>query len=203
MTIDKERAIFEQFFPAESIDYCFALWKNNNFHFKITKARQTKLGDYSYDPRTGKHQVTVNYNLNKYAFLVTFIHEVAHLLVKVNVKYKHDPHGAEWKQYFRDTFKPLLNENILPKSILVQLIDYLRDPAASTGGHHGLYLALRSFDVSTGEIPLKELALNEKFSFQGRVFVRGELRRTRFVCTELPSQKQYLVPIVAMVRRVE
>jgi SprT protein len=134
--------------------------------------------------------------------LVTFIHEVAHLLVKRNVKHKYDPHGAEWKQYFRDTFRPLLSEDFLPKSILIQLSDYLKDPAASTGGHHGLYLALRAFDVATGEVPLKQLAANEQFSFQGRIFVRGELRRTRYLCTDVSSKKQYLVPAVAMVRRV-
>ena len=53
-------------------------------HLKITKDRSTKLGDFR--PTLGVnrgHRITVNYNLNKYAFLITLVHEIAHFHLRV------------------------------------------------------------------------------------------------------------------------
>lgn len=48
--------------------------------FKISKSRATKLGDYRHPFRGVGHKISVNNNLNAYAFLVTTVHEFAHLL---------------------------------------------------------------------------------------------------------------------------
>ena len=61
--------------------------------FKVSRSRDTKYGDYRH-PYQGKgHRISVNYNLNPYAFLVTTVHEFAHLLTWNEHQRKAKPHG--------------------------------------------------------------------------------------------------------------
>jgi len=77
---DQYFEIFERFLPPGSANYCHDLWRKHGFEFKIKKGRKTKLGDYRYDPRQKKHTITINNDLNSYSFLITYLHEVAHLI---------------------------------------------------------------------------------------------------------------------------
>ena len=198
MPTHKDLAVFERFLPAPSVTYCYNLWLQYKFHFKVTRPRQSKLGDYCFHPEKG-HQITVNGNLNTYAFLVTYIHEVAHLKVYHHYKRRKDPHGAEWKRFFKETFTPLLNENIFPVSILKPLVSYLENPLASTQKYKPLSLALNAFDAPNNEVMVSTLEEGTVFEIRNKVFVKGELRRTRYLCKEVKTGKQYLVPNVAMV----
>jgi hypothetical protein len=113
-------AIFQQYLPESTADYCFNLWKQYQFNFKVTRPRHSKLGDYCFRRDRG-HQITVNANLNPYSFLVTYIHEVAHLQTFKQYGNKPEPHGKEWKRYFRKTFQPLLIPEILPTALIIPL----------------------------------------------------------------------------------
>ena len=68
--MNEDLTFFQKYFPENTIDYCFNLWKEYQFKFKVTRPRQSKLGDYCYRRDRG-HQITVNANLNPYSFLVT------------------------------------------------------------------------------------------------------------------------------------
>jgi SprT protein len=184
--------IFEKYLPELSVAYCYQLWEKHKFHFKITKPRQTKLGDYSYRKDRG-HVVTVNANLNSYSFLVTYIHEVAHLVTFEQYGNKPDPHGIEWKRNFKKTFEPILNNNVLPVSVLTPLEKYLENPSASTIGSIDLVNALRTFDLEQSGITLESLEINTKFILNGQLFQKGELRRKRYLCTDCKTGKRYVV----------
>jgi SprT protein len=201
--MNNDLAIFEKYFPETTTEYCYKLWKEYQFKFKITRPRQSKLGDYCYRSDRG-HQITVNANLNPYSFLVTYIHEVAHLQTFKKYGNKPEPHGKEWKRYFRETFQPLLQPAILPIELLNPLIDYLKNPAATTQGAKPLIIALRQFDtnIEEGTIVLTSLQAGENFELNGRIFTKGELRRTRFLCTDHKNGKRYVVSSNALVKKV-
>lgn len=196
-------AVFEKYFPATTVLYCFELWNEHKFKFKITRPRQSKLGDYCYRRDTG-HQITVNANLNPYSFLVTYIHEVAHLYTFKQYGNKPEPHGKEWKSHFRNTFQPLLKAEILPTELIIALKEYLKNPAATTQGAKPLVNALRAYDVNDDEdkIVLTQLNLGDNFDLNGRIFTKGELRRTRFLCTDRQTGKRYVVSNNALVKKV-
>ena len=203
--MNKEYITFEKYFPPKAVTYCFELWKQHRFQFKITKPRQTKLGDYSFRKDKG-HQITVNGNLNPYAFSITYIHEVAHLVTFQQYKRKKDPHGKEWKSNFKKLFEPILTLDVFPESILQPLTMYLQNPFASTQGCVPLTNALRSFDelphIDNQHVPLTSLAVGESFLVNGKKFVKGELRRTRFLCTDPHSGKRYVVSANALVKKL-
>ena len=101
MTKSKKITSFFDHFPPSVAEYCFQLWQDHPFDFIVSKTRDSKLGDYRFSPQKG-HQITVNHNLNPYSFLVTYLHEVAHLLTYQTYKNKVLPHGNEWKKAFHD-----------------------------------------------------------------------------------------------------
>jgi SprT protein len=144
----------------------------------------------------------VNANLNQFSFLVTYIHEVAHLVTFEQYGNKPDPHGIEWKRNFKKTFEPILNNNVLPNSILTPLEKYLENPSASTIGSTDLVNALRKFDLEQSGITLESLEINTKFVLNGQLFQKGELRRKRYLCTDCKTGKRYVVLGNALVETI-
>ncbi|MFN8358154.1 MAG: SprT-like domain-containing protein [Spirosomataceae bacterium] len=194
--------VFRTHLPEPAVSYCYDLWQAHTFLFKITRSRQSKLGDYCYRLDQG-HQITVNHDLNPYAFLITYLHEVAHLLVFKQYVRRKAPHGKEWKAQFRQLLIPMMTETVFPKPILIALQLYVRNPTAATNSFGPLKEALKAFDpVDPNLISLLQVAEGEAFVLGKRVFVKGELRRTRVVCTELRSGRKYTVLAKAMVKKV-
>jgi predicted SprT family Zn-dependent metalloprotease len=188
--------------PAGAADYCHRLWLEYKFALRITRHRSTKLGDYRYSPEKG-HQISVNNSLNLYAFLITYIHEVAHLVTFSRYKRKVKPHGPEWKKSFQTLMAPVANSAIFPEELLLPLQQYMASPKASSCSDPKLMAAIRTFDVrSEGQVLLK-LQTGEKFRLSGRVFVKGTIRRTRVVCEEPATRKKYLVPSQAVVEKID
>ena len=49
-------------------------------HLTVTRERKNILGNYRNKIFDKNHRISVNGNLNKYSFLITLLHELAHLL---------------------------------------------------------------------------------------------------------------------------
>lgn len=161
--------------------------------FKISKARNTKLGDYRH-PYQGKgHKISVNNNLNPYAFLVTTVHEFAHLLTYNEHKNKVKPHGAEWKINFKKMMVPFFDAKIFPTDIERSIVSYLQNPAASSCTDLNLAKALKKYDTGKDTVHVETLPLNAVFALaDGRRFQKGEQMRKRFRCTCLDDGRIYL-----------
>ncbi len=186
--------------PPDAVDYCFDLWERNNFVFRVKNPRRSKLGDYRYVPSTGQHFITVNNDLNPYSFLVTYLHEVAHLLTFRKHGRKARPHGSEWKRNFRDITCPLLTPAVFPEDLLRPIASYIKNPAASSCSDPALMTALRAYDDETLPL-LRDIGHGELFALHNRVFEKGGLKRTRYVCREVRSGKSYLISAHAPVRK--
>lgn len=189
--------------PLQALDYCYALWEKYPFDFKITPKRNSKLGDYRYHYQQKTHRITVNKNLNHYAFLVTFIHEVAHLVTFQKYGHGEPPHGSQWKRNFRLLLVPLMNETVFPPDILLALEDYMKNPLSTTCHHYGLSKALHHHDEeSYGLVHLSKISVNEKFRLNNKVFTKEKLRRKRSLCKENNTGKRYLVSEIALVEAI-
>ncbi len=199
--MDSYLNIFQRFVPAQAAHYCLKLYEHFGFEFKIKKARQTKFGDYKYDPSTRKHIISINNDLNAYAFLITYLHEVAHLVTFNEYKNRVNPHGREWKENFRKIAQPVLNEEIFEPPVLLSLKKYLKNPKASSCSDPILYQVLSQYDQPNGKIFLKDLGPGDEFEFNGRTFRYISKRRTRMEVKEIQTGKKYLIPQLAEVIR--
>lgn len=164
-----------------------------DFKLKIKRERSTRLGDYT-SPRNGmNHQITINHNLNKYAFLITLVHEVAHLVTYNQFKHTVAPHGREWKQNFQQLMQPFLNTDIFPLEVFAALRKYMSNPAASSCADTNLLRTLKLHDENNDAVFLEYLPMNTTFIYNGsRIFVKGEKVRKRYKCREIKSGSIYL-----------
>src|SRR5690606_6767317 len=87
--------------PPDAVQYCWDLWQEDPFHFLLARSRSSKLGDFRYRMDREFQQITINHDLNRYQFLITYIHEVAHYRAFKTYGLKIRPHGLEWKRTFR------------------------------------------------------------------------------------------------------
>ncbi len=173
-----------------SVDLVVELLEQHPCKLKIVNNRKTKHGDFRKLP-TGQYQITINNDLNTYRFLLTMIHEIAHLVTHKKFG-RVKPHGVQWKQTFQHLMLPFLSPEIYPLEVLPLLANYLKNPKAATDSDVQLSLALKQFDARNGKIFMFELPLKSKFIFNKRIFVRGVKRRTRFGCIEISTGKTYL-----------
>lgn len=185
--------------PAATLDYCTELWQQNPFHFHLSKKRVSKSGDFTcrhgHTPR-----ITVNRDLTPLEFLITYVHEVAHLHVHKTYGFKAEAHGTEWKQKFQELMRPILQEHIFPEPIFSCLIQHMQNPKASTYADGELTRLLHRGDPRTSKLVyLADLPEGSTFDLNGRFFKKGKLKRTRVLCTEVKSKRQFLVPADAPV----
>lgn len=204
MKEDHVLAILEQHLPEQAVAYCLQLWKEKPFYLKLTKSRQTKIGDFTCRKDSARPRITVNHDLNPYTFLITYIHEVAHLHVFLQYGHRVEPHGEHWKGEFQKLFAPVLLPKIFPDAIFNSLSRHMQNPKASSFADTELTKALRIFDTGAHpNIVLSDLPEGSVFHLQGRYFTKGQLRRTRILCKEVKSKRQYLVPADALVSDVQ
>ena len=194
--------IFKRFVPEHAVAYCVRLYTYFGFEFKIKKSRQTKLGDYRYSPQTKKHTITINNDLNPYAFLVTYLHEVAHLVTFDDHGRRAAPHGLEWKQNFKKVAQPVLHGEVFPQPVLIALTNYFKNPKAASCSDPVLYNILRQFDGPSELIALSQVGNGEVFDFQGKHYLKLEKKRTRSVCQEVKTKRKYLISEIARVKKI-
>jgi hypothetical protein len=184
-------------------EYCFNLWHELSFDFIVSKKRDSKLGDFRFAPNKG-FQITVNHNLNPYAFLVTYLHEVAHLVTYQKHKNAVNPHGQEWKDAFLELFEPLLDPELLPFELVKVLKNYLVNPVATSNGYTPLVEVLKKYDpTEESALLLFHLPEGTKFQVKNLRLQKGKLRRTRYICQEVHTGKLYLVAKNAQVQLIE
>lgn len=180
------------FIPAEAQLMVKELLTVDHLSIKVKNERKTRHGDYRQLPN-GKHQITVNANLNPYRFLMTLIHEIAHFEAYKAYGRQIKPHGKEWKRTFQHVMLPFLRPEIFPIELLPLLAKHFKNPKASSDTDAELSLALKLYNEANDTTFVFEVPIGHTFKlYNGRVFKRGKQRRKRFECVELKTGKLYL-----------
>ena len=194
--------------PAAAHEYVGELLAARDVTVRVSRPRLTKLGDHRpprpVDPR---HRISVNDDLNPYAFLTTLLHEIAH----VDVWVKHagrrrrpKPHGPEWKGEFSAILAPVVAARWLPDDVAAALGTSMQNPAAMSCSDRGLVLALARYDdAATVRQRVEDMPLGGLFRVaNGRLFCRGRRVRTRYPCIEPTTGAEYRVHALAFAELV-
>ncbi len=193
----KEIEILKKYVPDKAVKDVAKLIHDHNIYITITKNRSSKLGDYRPPVRKPYHRITVNHNLNQYSFLITFIHEVAHL--RVWEKYKNkvsSPHGIEWVTEYRNLMNEFLKKDVFPNDLKPEISKSLINGKASSTSDLNLFRALKKYDNKPERddiVDLETLPEGQLFiTKNGGLFKKGGKRRVRYTCFNLNNKKWYL-----------
>jgi hypothetical protein len=175
----------------------------HSVHLTITRKRHTLLGDYRHPVPGRSHRISINGNLNPYAFLITLLHELAHLITFEQFGPRVAAHGAEWKQCYGGLLTELLAQVPLPEELQTELKRSLKNPAASSCAEESLMRVLKKYDVSQpGSCLIEQLQQGESFRIaDGRIFIKGEKLRKRYKCLDANSGAIYLFSPIYEVER--
>ncbi len=196
--------VLQRYLPNPFVGMVIDLLMMHAVQFKIVKPRKTKLGDFRAKNKHGKAQITINGNLNPYSFLVTTLHEFAHLTNYLEHEYRVAPHGKEWKLHYTRLLVPVIDHPETPEELRKALLKSTTNMKASSCTDQQLQRTLLTFDSRNDNLlTLEKLPKNCTFTLNGKTFEKGILRRTRYLCTDVISKRQYLVSALAHVELIE
>jgi SprT protein len=160
--------------------------------FLVKNKRKTKHGDYRR-LASGRHLITLNRTENPQRFLITLIHELAHLVAFKNYGARIKPHGLEWKSTYKTLMLPFLQPTIFPEPILGVLARHMKNPKATTDSDFQLVMALKTIEKTSASYVF-ELPEGAVFKlYNGKVFTKGPKMRTRYECIERATQRRYRI----------
>lgn len=200
----KEKEILAEYLPEAMIDPVFAWVVRHKIYLKITRSRTSKLGDYRPPgKKQAYHRITINHDLNPYAFFITFVHELAHLLTHKQYGTMVQVHGKEWKANYRKLMKPFLERNVFPPDLQRTVYQHLRNIKASTHADVELTRTLMLFDGGKRETLIEDLHPGDRFLFRNnQEFQVVEKLRKRYKCIELSSKRIFLFQPLTAVKMV-
>ena len=184
----------QAFLPPGTYEAVLHYLTHHKVHLTIARERRSILGDYRHRTLHQSHRISINGNLNTYAFLITLLHELAHLLTFEKWGNKVQSHGPEWKQTFGTLLAQFIQHKVFPNDIETALLKSISNPAASSCADMVLLKTLHRYDTNRkkGRF-VEELPMDALFKTRdGKVFQKGDKLRKRFKCVEVATGKLYL-----------
>lgn len=183
--------------PPNTVAHVERIFDGRRIAVRIVPPRRTKLGDHRaprgpHEP----HRISVNADLNPFAFLTTLLHEVAHAAAWDGHRGRRRlrPHGPEWQREFGAILAPVVASGALPDDVTAALDRSLRRPAAATCSDRGLVLALARYDRPVpGHVRVEDLPEGAVFRAGRLAFRAAERLRTRRRCFECRTGREYRV----------
>lgn len=192
--------VLQRYLPEHTLPFLRKWFADYYIHIKITKNRNSKLGDYRQMPDRS-HQITLNSTLQPELFFFVLTHELAHLLAFQKFGYRIAPHGAEWKQ----TFREMLLESIGVYDLALQPIirKFSRSPKANFMSSPEL---VRYFHIEDAEDPsvfLETLDVGQFFTYRNATYIINEKDKKKYICTQQPSGRKFFFKPLARVHKIE
>lgn len=193
-----------KYIPEPAVDEVFNLIVRYRVYLDITRERKTRHGDFRPPFNGMPARITVNHNLNKYAFLITFLHELAHQIVWEKYQNRVKPHGSEWKTIFSGLLTNFINNGSFPQEIAKSLNKNPDELYHSTVTDTLLFRQLKKYDLRTGFQLLETLPDQTLFMLpNGNKFRKLHKRRKNFLCVNLINGRNYVFNPLAEVIRLD
>lgn len=192
-------SLLEKYLPENCLPYLKKWFSDYSIHIKITRGRNSKLGDYRKMPDQS-HQITINSTLQPPLFFFVLAHELAHLLAFENCGHRISPHGSEWK----NTFRTMLLESIsiFDDDLKPIILKFAKSPKANFMSSPELvrYFHIEDYEDETSYI--EDLNINDHFMYRKQIYIIDEKRKKNYLCTQLDTDKKYIFKPLARVEKI-
>ena len=193
-------SVLEKFLPENALPYLKIWFGSYPCHLKITKNRNSKLGDYRKLPDKS-HQITVNGTLEPQLFFFVLTHELAHLIAFEKYGRRISPHGAEWKQTFREMLLESLT--VYAEDLRPIILKFSKSPKANFMASPDLVKYFHVPKEDDEQTFIENLKKGELFEYKKEIFVIEETTKKRYLCRNLKSGLKYKVNTLARVRKID
>ena len=192
-------SLLEKYLPENCLPYLKKWSGDYVIHIKITRGRNSKLGDYR-KMVDKSHQITINSTLQPPLFFFVLTHELAHLLAFENYGHRISPHGAEWKNTFRimllESFA-VYNEDLKPI-----ILKFTKSPKANFMSSPDLVRYFHIEDYEDESSYIEDLEIRDQFIYRKQIYIIEEKRKKNYLCIQLDTGKKYIFKPLARVEKI-
>lgn len=196
MSID----LLQKHLPENTLFFLKKWFGEEYIHIKITKERNSKLGDYrKLSPN--KHQISINATLPPDLFFFVLTHELAHMIAFVRFGYRIAPHGSEWKQVYREMLQESLQ--IYREDLRPVILKFSKSPKANFMASPELVRYFHAQRYEEDQLFIENLKSGESFVYKKNPYVLEEKLKKNYLCKNLQTGKKYVFKALVPVHKNE
>lgn len=188
----------QKYLPENTLPFLKNWFGEHYIHIKITKGRNSKLGDYRKMPDKS-HQITVNSTLQPQLFFFVLTHELAHLLAFEKFGNRIAPHGTEWKHMFREML--LESMEVYDDDLKPIIRKFSRSPKANFMASPELVRYFHIENLNENQCFLEQLETGNTFIYREQTYIITERRKKNYICKNLNTGKIYIFKPLAKVEK--
>ncbi|UOU99302.1 SprT-like domain-containing protein [Chryseobacterium daecheongense] len=188
----------EKYLPPHTLQYLKIWFSDYYIHIKITRNRDSKLGDYRKLP-DNSHEITINSTLVPQLFFFVLTHELAHLIAFEKYGRRISPHGAEWKETFRQML--LQSIEVYEEDLIPIIMKFSKSPKANFMSSPEL---VKYFHIEKQDDKLQfiqELQKGEYFIYRREKYLLEGLIKKNYLCKNLATGRKYSFKPLARVEK--
>ncbi|WP_294202160.1 SprT-like domain-containing protein [Chryseobacterium sp. sg2396] len=188
----------EKYLPENTLPYLKIWFADYYIHIKITRNRNSKLGDYRKLP-DGSHEITINSTLVPQLFFFVLTHELAHLIAFEKYGRRISPHGNEWKETFR---KMLLQSlDVYEENLRPIIVEFSKSPKANFMASPDLvkYFHIEGQDDTL--VFIETLKKGDFFVYRNEKYLLEGLIKKNYLCRHLDTGRKYSFKPLARVEK--
>lgn len=188
----------EKYLPQNTLHYLKIWFADYYIHIKITKNRNSKLGDYRKLP-DNSHEITINSTLVPELFFFVLTHELAHLIAFEKYGRRISPHGNEWKETFRKMLLQSIdvyNENLRPI-----IVKFSQSPKANFMASPDLVKYFHIERQDDALVFIEKLQKGDFFIYRNEKYLLEGLIKKNYLCKNLATGRKYSFKPLARVEK--
>lgn len=188
----------EKYLPANTLQYLKNWFLDYYIHIKITRNRNSKLGDYRKLP-DNSHEITINSTLPPQLFFFVLTHELAHLIAFEKYGRRISPHGNEWKETFR--LMLLESVDVYEENLRPIIAKFSKSPKANFMASPDL---VKYFHIEKQDDTLQfieELQKGDYFIYRNEKYLLEGLIKKNYLCKNLATGRRYSFKPLARVEK--
>jgi SprT protein len=188
----------EKYLPQNTLQYLRIWFSDYYIHIKITKNRDSKLGDYRKLP-DNSHEITINSTLVPQLFFFVLTHELAHLIAFEKYGRRISPHGNEWKETFRQML--LQSLDVYEENLRPIIVKFSKSPKANFMASPDLvkYFHIEKQDDNLQFI--ESLQKGDFFIYRNEKYLLEGLIKKNYLCKNLVTGRKYSFKPLARVEK--
>ncbi|MDD3691118.1 MAG: hypothetical protein PHO77_03435 [Bacteroidales bacterium] len=194
--------ILSSYIPEKALDAIADIIIAHRVSVEITRTRKRVHGTYQRPTLQQTHRITINHELNPYLFLITLLHEFAHMYAWVYKKSLQ--HNDIWKKYFAELLLQFIDKEVFPEDVKTALMKHIPRISSSDFLDIVLTRTLLAYNKPCEKdqdlVFLTDLPQDTHFVYNRSLFIKQQKLRKYYLCKEVKTNRMFKYHPLAKVK---